>query len=57
MESLFKGYYQPTPEQFTKLWEEGTFVFDTNVLLGLYRYKEESREEVLNVIKKIENRR
>ena len=56
MESLFKGYYQPTPEQFKELWEEGTFVFDTNVLLGLYRYKKESRDEVLNVIKKIEDR-
>ncbi|MBH0066041.1 PIN-like domain-containing protein [Psychrobacter sp. SZ93C1] len=56
MESLFKGYYQPTPEQFEKLWEEGTFVFDTNVLLNLYRYKIESREEVLNVIRQIEGR-
>ena len=56
MESLFKGYYQPTPEQFKELWEEGTFVFDTNVLLGLYRYKKDSRDEVLNVIKKIEDR-
>lgn len=56
MESLFKGYYQPTPEQFKELWEEGTFVFDTNVLLGLYRYKRDSRDEVLNVIKKIEDR-
>ena len=56
MESLFKGYYQPTPEQFKELWEEGTFVFDTNVLLNLYRYKVESRDEVLNVIRQIENR-
>lgn len=56
MESLFKGYYQPTPEQFKELWEEGTFVFDTNVLLNLYRYKIESRNEVLNIIKQIEDR-
>ncbi len=56
MKSLFKGYYQPTPEQFEELWKEGTFVFDTNVLLGLYRYKKESRDEVLNVIKRIEDR-
>ncbi len=56
MKSLFKGYYQPTPEQFKTLWEEGTFVFDTNVLLNLYRYKVDSRDEVLNVIKRIEDR-
>ncbi|GAF53765.1 PIN-like domain-containing protein [Psychrobacter sp. JCM 18900] len=56
MESLFKGYYQPTPEQFKELWEEGTFVFDTNVLLNLYRYKIESRDEVLNIIQQIEDR-
>ncbi|WP_198333191.1 PIN-like domain-containing protein [Psychrobacter aquimaris] len=56
MESLFKGYYQPNPAQFKELWEEGTFVFDTNVLLGLYRYKVESRDEILNVIRQIEDR-
>lgn len=56
MKSLFKGYYQLTPEQFKELWEEGTFVFDTNVLLNLYRYKVESRDEVLNVIRQIKDR-
>lgn len=56
MKSLFKGYYQPTSEQFKELWEEGTFVFDTNVLLNLYRYKVESRDEVLNVIRQVEER-
>ena len=56
MESLFKGYYQPTPEQFKELWEDGTVVFDTNVLLNLYRYKVDSRDEVLNIIKQIEDR-
>lgn len=56
MKSLFKGYYQPTPDQFKELWEKGTFVFDTNVLLGLYRYKEKSRSDLLSIIANIEDR-
>lgn len=44
MRKLFPGYYELTDEQLTKIWEECTFVFDTNILLHIYRYKPETRK-------------
>jgi hypothetical protein len=38
MKNLFPGYYIPTAEQFTHLWQEGIFAFDANMLLNIYRY-------------------
>lgn len=43
-------YYYPPSEE---LWEKAIFVFDTNVLLDLYRYSESSREDLLKVIEKL----
>lgn len=37
MKESFLGYYQPTEDEFNKLWSEGLVVLDTNVLLHLYR--------------------
>lgn len=39
MKSKFRGYYKPTDEEFDTLWKNAVFVFDTNVLLNLYRYQ------------------
>lgn len=50
MKDLFPGYYRPSEEEFRTLWENCTFVFDTNVLLDLYRYPEKAREEFLSVL-------
>ncbi len=49
----FEGYYSP---DFDKLWEEATFVFDTNVLLDLYRYSPNSRKELLDILENLEGR-
>lgn len=38
------------------MWNEGTFVFDTNVLLNLYRYKKETRDSILEVLEKLQDR-
>ncbi len=50
MKELFPGYYRPSEEDFAQLWKECTFAFDANVLLDLYRYKTETREELLTVL-------
>ncbi len=42
MKTKFKGYYKPQPKEFEKLWQEGIFVFDTNVLFDFYRYSEDT---------------
>lgn len=56
MKELFKGYYRPNDEEFKKMWDEGTFVFDTNVLLNLYRYKKETRDAILEILDRIQDR-
>ena len=43
----FEGYYPP---DFDKLWNEATFVFDTNVLLDLYRFLRQYRKEMLDIL-------
>lgn len=50
MKSLFSSFYRPTEVQLQKIWNEAEFVFDTNVLLGLYRYPETVAEELLSTI-------
>ncbi len=56
MRKLFPGHYLPTENQLKELWSEGIFVFDTNVLLSLYSYPEQAREDFFAVLNKIETR-
>lgn len=49
----FEGYYPP---DFVKLWKEAVFVFDTNVLLDLYRYSPNSRKELLDILEGLDDR-
>jgi hypothetical protein len=45
---LFPGYYSPSDEEFSELWQNCIFIFDTNVLLDFYEYNDETREDFLN---------
>ena len=56
MKDLFPGYYRPSEEAFSELWKNCMFILDTNVLLNLYRYSEESRNDFIKVLNKIETR-
>lgn len=56
MRDLFPGYYQPSEEEFSELWNNCVFILDTNVLLNLYRYNEQTRKDFITVLRKIENR-
>lgn len=42
--SGFPGRYWPTDGELTRLWDEGVLVLDASVLLGFYRYSEETRK-------------
>jgi PIN like domain/Protein of unknown function (DUF1488) len=53
MRDQFPGYYRPTKTEFDRLWAEGWFVLDANILLNLYRYQEKAREEFLSVLAKL----
>ena len=38
MRRAIKEYIEPSSKEKQELWEKAIFVFDTNVLLNLYRY-------------------
>jgi len=41
---------------FEKVWQNGVIVFDTNVLLNLYRYNKEARNELIKLMKSYQSR-
>ncbi|HLP88010.1 MAG TPA: PIN-like domain-containing protein [Nostocaceae cyanobacterium] len=56
MKSLFSGYYSFSENELADLWQECTFIVDTNILLNLYRYPKKTSDELLSVLKKVANR-
>jgi len=56
MKELFKGYYKLSEEDYKILWDNATFVFDTNIFLNLYRYQENTRKQLLKLLSKIKDR-
>lgn len=50
MQELFKGCYSLTEADLNELWKNAVFVFDTNVLLNLYRYQSSTRDSLIKVI-------
>lgn len=56
MKKQFAEYYELPEERIKEIWDNSLIVFDTNVLLNLYRYNEESRNEFINVIKTYKER-
>jgi hypothetical protein len=56
MKDIFFGYYQPSDDDFSVLWREGVFVFDTNVLLNMYSYPDSVREVFFSVLRRIQSR-
>ncbi|TRY32522.1 PIN-like domain-containing protein [Aliiglaciecola sp. M165] len=56
MRDKFKGYYKLDGAEFSELWKNSVFVFDTNVLLNLYRYQSSTRDELLKVLERLKGR-
>jgi len=52
----FEGYRTPTREDHQRVLTEGLVVLDANVLLNLYRYTEQARDDVLSVLEWLEDR-
>lgn len=50
MKNRFAEYYKPTEAEVQDLWNTATIVFDTNVLLDLYRYDATTRDEFIQII-------
>lgn len=46
----------PSPNVIKTLWKDATFVFDTNVLLDIYRSQPETRKLLLETLKNLESK-
>lgn len=53
MKKTFREYHQYSEEEFKKLWDDCIFVFDTNTLLNMYRYRRETVEKYFEVLSKL----
>lgn len=56
MRDQFLGYYGPTEEDFKRMWHEGIFVPDANVLLDVYRFSDETVTQLLATFERLGNR-
>lgn len=53
MKTLFPGYYKPSEQEFERMWQEGIFAFDANMLLNIYRYTPETQKSFFDVLEKL----
>lgn len=49
-------YLIPSPDEKKQLWNGCVFVFDTNVLLNLYRYTANTRDTLLTALDDLKDR-
>jgi hypothetical protein len=56
MKKIFPGYCKKTEKEITEIWRDGIILFDANVLLNLYRYSEQTKETIIELIKKFKKR-
>lgn len=56
MKKVFSEYYDPPELTYKEIWDKALFVFDTNLLLNLYRYTTDTRDTILDVMKKVSDR-
>lgn len=56
MRRVFFGYYRPSEEELSSLWEKCVFIVDANVLLNLYRYPKEARDDLVSILKQVSDR-
>lgn len=50
MEDSFFEYNPVSGESIIALWKEAVFVFDTNILLNLYRYSKKTSDQFIEII-------
>ena len=56
MKNAIREFIEPTNKEKQELWEKAVFVFDTNVLLNLYRYSAKTRNSLLAAFESFKNR-
>src|SRR3954470_878554 len=56
MRSTFQEYYSLSNDDFKSIWSECLFVLDTNVLLRLFRYRQNTVDYVFEVLEHFKDR-
>lgn len=58
MKDLFSGFYLNSEDEINRAWNspKTLFAFDTNTLLNLYSYAEQTREDFYSVLRAIQER-
>lgn len=52
MRKIFHQYFRPTETELRELWDDGLFSFDASVLLNIYGYSKDTREDVVDLSRK-----
>ena len=50
MREIFRHYLRPTDDEFAHLWQNALFIFDASVLLNIYGYSQETRDELVSFL-------
>lgn len=56
MKKEFKEFYQYSTVQMKKIWDKAIFIFDTNVLLNLYRINKSASDDYIKILKKLKTK-
>lgn len=56
MRNIFYGHYSMPEEQIEEFWKNCVFVFDTNVLLDMFRLSPKSAERLLSIMERQKKR-
>ncbi|SAL05192.1 hypothetical protein AWB78_07348 [Caballeronia calidae] len=56
MKQIFFGHYRPEQQLVDQMWAEGTFVFDANALLNVYRYTDTTRDDFMRTLEALRER-
>ncbi|NQT59380.1 MAG: hypothetical protein HQ557_10415 [Bacteroidetes bacterium] len=53
MKEIFPGYFQKDHQEIEHIWSDCTFIFDTSVLLDLYRFSEPTVKKILKILERL----
>ncbi|MCL5410571.1 MAG: PIN domain-containing protein [Patescibacteria group bacterium] len=56
MKKKFQEFFKPKDQEVKIIWQKGLFVFDANSLLNTYRYSKETRDQIIKVMNKVDDR-
>ena len=58
MNNIFRGFYMPKEKEIQEMWgnEKTLFIFDTNTILNLYRCEEQTKDDILSIMRQLGNK-